>query len=56
VSNTSVTYTVKDSGCTTETILDGRGGSISLSAPSGGNRTFTDTFANASDVHIYRCD
>lgn len=54
--NISATYTVKDSGCTTETILDGRGGSIALSAPSGGNRTFTDTFSKASDVHIYRCD
>lgn len=57
--NISATFTVVDTGQTIVTVIsaDGytsSGETINLSAPSGGKRTFSDTFANGNTVKIYK--
>ena len=50
--NVSATFTVSDTGVTSVPVVN-ENRNVTLSAASGGKRTFTDTFALASTVHIY---
>jgi hypothetical protein len=48
----SATFTVSDTGVTSVPVVN-ENRNVTLSAASSGKRTFTDTFALASTVHIY---
>lgn len=51
--NQTATFTIKDTGTTLVTVIN-ESRTITASSASGGNRTFTDTFANGNTIHIYK--